>query len=124
MTTVGKEAERAELHKTIWRIANDLREGRLPETRRTGEEDVVERLAPRLRRVERDRELLLDAFLADEVVEPARPERALGLLFLWVKRRRQELAHAAAPLNASLTRSSAGRSGSISASARSASTTE
>src|SRR6185312_8434370 len=25
MTTVGKEAERAELHKTIWRIANDLR---------------------------------------------------------------------------------------------------
>src|SRR6185295_13064045 len=25
MTTAGKEAERAELHKTIWRIANDLR---------------------------------------------------------------------------------------------------
>ncbi len=25
MATVGKEAERAELHKTIWRIANDLR---------------------------------------------------------------------------------------------------
>ena len=25
MAAVGKEAERAELHKTIWRIANDLR---------------------------------------------------------------------------------------------------
>jgi len=25
VATVGKEAERAELHKTIWRIANDLR---------------------------------------------------------------------------------------------------
>src|SRR4026207_234842 len=25
MAVVGKEAERAELHKTIWRIANDLR---------------------------------------------------------------------------------------------------
>ena len=25
MATVGKEAQRAELHKTIWRIANDLR---------------------------------------------------------------------------------------------------
>ena len=25
MAAVGKDAERAELHKTIWRIANDLR---------------------------------------------------------------------------------------------------
>src|SRR5436853_1349583 len=25
MATLGKEAERAELHKAIWRIANDLR---------------------------------------------------------------------------------------------------
>src|SRR6478752_2014727 len=25
MATAGKEAQRAELHKTIWRIANDLR---------------------------------------------------------------------------------------------------
>ena len=25
MTLASKEAERAELHKTIWRIANDLR---------------------------------------------------------------------------------------------------
>lgn len=29
MSPTTKEAQRAELHKTIWRIANDLREGEL-----------------------------------------------------------------------------------------------
>ena len=56
--------------------------GDVNEPGRAGKEHVVERLGARLRRVECDRELLLDALLADEVVEPARPERALGLLFL------------------------------------------
>ena len=37
--------------------------------RRPGEQNVVERLAARLRRLERDRELLLHALLADEVGE-------------------------------------------------------
>ena len=36
-------------------LADDLRERRLAEPGRAGEQDVVERLAPRLRRVERDR---------------------------------------------------------------------
>ena len=83
---------------------------------------MVERLAARLRRLERDAELLLDPLLADEVVEPPRAQRPLGLVLLGPERRREELAHAAAPRSASLTRSSGGRSGSISASARSAST--
>ena len=48
----------------------------LPRPGGPDEEDVVERLAARLRRVERDRELLLDARLADELVEPARAEGA------------------------------------------------
>ena len=75
--------------------------------------------------VERDRELLLDALLADEVVEPARPERALELLLVGPEaRRREELRAHAACLSASRTRSSAGRSGSIAASACSASSTE
>ena len=56
--------------------------GRLAEPGRADEQHVVERLAARLRRVERDRELLLDPLLADEVVEPARPQRALELVLL------------------------------------------
>ena len=60
--------------------ADDLRERGLAEPGRAREQDVVERLAARLRRVERDRELLLDALLADEVGERLRAERALELL--------------------------------------------
>ena len=66
-------------------LADDLRQGRLAEPRRPGEEHVVERLAAPLGRVERDAELLLDPLLADEVVEPARPQRALDLLVLGVQ---------------------------------------
>jgi hypothetical protein len=55
-------------------VADDERERRLAEPRRACEQNVIERLAPRLRRVERDRELLLDALLSDEVVERARPK--------------------------------------------------
>ena len=53
-------------------LAHDLGERRLAEARRPDQEHVVERLAASLGRVERDRELLLRALLADEVVEPAR----------------------------------------------------
>ena len=52
----------------------------LPRPGRPGEQHVVERLAARLRRLERDRELLLDALLPDEVGERARAQRALELL--------------------------------------------
>ena len=87
---------------------------------------MVERLVARLRRVERDAELLLDPLLADEVVEPARPQRALDLLVLGVQHGRRELSVtgqlalrvARAPRqparSASRTRSSGGSSGSTS----------
>ena len=68
-------------------LADDVRERRLAEARRAGEQHVVERLAARLRRRERDLELLLDALLADEVVEAARAERALDLLLFVLERR-------------------------------------
>ena len=45
-----------------------------------GQERVKERLPTRLRGLERDRELLLDTLLPDEVAERARAERALELL--------------------------------------------
>ena len=57
---------------------------------------MVERLPARLRRVEGDAELLLRSLLPDEVVEPARAQRALDLLVLGSKHGRQKLrAHAA-----------------------------
>ena len=65
-------------------LADDLRERRLAEPRRAGEEDVIERLVAPLGGVERDPELLLDPLLPDEVVEPssgaasARPPRPRG----------------------------------------------
>src|SRR6266511_831137 len=103
-------------------VADDERERRLPEARRPGEQDVVERLAAPLRGFERDRELLLDARLADEVVEGLRAEGALELGVF-----RQQLAHYdahAAFLSAARTCSSTGSSRSTCASARSASTTD
>src|SRR5439155_17197283 len=108
------------------RLADDVGEARLAEARRPREQDVVERLAALLRRRERDLELLLDPLLADEVVEPPRPERPLDLVLARVledRREKTEVAHAALR-RARRTRSSAGRSGSTAARARSASTTE
>ena len=70
---------------------------------------MVERLGARLRRFERDPQLLLDALLSDEVVESARAERALRLLFLRMERRRQELAHAAAAPRSASTNALLGR---------------
>ena len=61
-------------------VADDLRERRLAEPGRPGEQDVVERLPARLGGLEGDRELLLDALLADEVGQVARPQRPLELL--------------------------------------------
>jgi hypothetical protein len=53
-------------------LADDLGERRLAEPGRPDEQDVIERLPTRLGGRERDRELLLDRFLADELVQPAR----------------------------------------------------
>ena len=82
---------------------------------------MVERVVAAAGGLEGDPQLLLDPLLADEVVEALGAERALRLVLVGRKGRREELAHAAAPLSASLTRSSGGSSGSTSARARSAS---
>ena len=58
-------------------IAHDLGERRLAEPGRAGEEDVVEGLSARLGRSERDRKLLLDPLLPDEVGQRLWPQRAL-----------------------------------------------
>ena len=77
-------------------LADDEREARLAEARGPDEQHVVERLAARLRSGERDRELLLDALLSDELVQAARPERLLELLILLGDHGSKELrAHAA-----------------------------
>ena len=101
-------------------LAHDVREARLPQARRAGEEHVVERLSPPLRGLERDRELLLDALLADELLQGARAQRAVELLLVGGQHGGGDaLAHAA--LSAWRTRSAGGRSGSVSASRCSAS---
>ena len=59
---------------------DDLGKRGLPEARRAGEQDVVERLLAGAGRGDRDRELVLDRRLPDEVLEPARAKRAVELL--------------------------------------------
>src|SRR5439155_19257674 len=104
-------------------LTDDVREARLAEAGRPDQQQVVERLAARARGLERDRELLLDPLLADELVEPTRPKRALELVVVGLDRRCEELrlGHAASR-SASRTCSSIGSSASTLARARSAST--
>ena len=61
-------------------VRHDLRERGLAEPGRAGEQHVVERLAAAPRRLDEDRELVLDRALPDEVVERARAQRAVELL--------------------------------------------
>src|SRR6266550_8486531 len=72
-------------------LADDVREARLPETRRPDEQDVVERLVARLRGGQGNCELILDARLPDELGQAAWTERLVELLLLGGDRRRQEL---------------------------------
>ena len=58
---------------------DDAGEARLAETRRAREQDVVGGLPALPRRGEHDLEVLLEPGLADELVEPARPEAAISL---------------------------------------------
>ena len=59
---------------------DDLRERRLAEPGRPGEQDVIECLAAAGGGLDRDRELILDRRLADEVTESAGSERAVEIL--------------------------------------------
>ena len=72
-------------------LADDEGEARLAEARRADEQDVVERLAAGLGRLQRDRELLLDPLLPDEVVEAPRPQRAVELVLVRLRNRREKL---------------------------------
>ena len=104
-------------------LPHDVGQARLAEPRRPDEQDVVERLLARPSGLQRDVELLLDPLLPDELVELPRAQRALELVLLGTHRGCQELlGHAA--FSACRTRSSGGSSGSVPASARSASIAE
>src|SRR5262249_13230895 len=72
-------------------LADDVRKARLAETRGADQKDVVERVTSSLRGIERDRKLLLDTGLADEVVQPAGPKALLDLLVLLAEVGSEEL---------------------------------
>src|SRR6266545_1095540 len=105
-------------------LADDVGEARLAEPGRARQQDMVERLAAGLRRLEGDLELFLDPGLADEVIQAPRPERALDLVLLRAEIGGQELRAHAAFLSARRTCSSTGSEGSTAESARSASRTD
>src|SRR5262249_12125297 len=92
-------------------LSDDVGQAGLAEPRRPDEEHVIERLGPSARRLQRDLELLLDALLADELVQSPRPERAVEFLLCPVVVRGADKARFghAAFLNARRTRSSGGR---------------
>src|SRR3981081_943181 len=62
-------------------------ERRLAQPRRTEQQNVIERLFAFFRGLDEDRELAADFFLADVLVERARPQRAVEHFFLRVHRR-------------------------------------
>jgi len=66
---------------------DNLRERRLAEPGRTKEQDMVERLAARLRRFDKDAQIVAQLMLADELVEGGRPDRAIGSVLLGLLRR-------------------------------------
>ena len=59
---------------------DDVRQRGLAEAGRAGQQHVVERLAAAARRLDEEGELVLELLLADEVLEPLRPQRAVELL--------------------------------------------
>jgi hypothetical protein len=67
----------------------DVGERGLPEPRRSGEEDVVERVAAPLRRLRVHLEVADDLLLADVLVERRRPERLLEPLVAVLGLRRE-----------------------------------
>src|SRR5262249_42707571 len=71
-------------------VGNHVRERRLAEPGRAVQEDVVERLAALLRRLDRDVQLLAHLVLADVVVEPAGTESRVVLRVLLDARRRDD----------------------------------
>ena len=58
-------------------VGDDVRQGRLAQPRRAEQQHVVERLSPLLRCLDENGKLTADLFLADVLVEGARPQRPL-----------------------------------------------
>ncbi len=82
----------AEAHRHLAR--DDLRQRRLAEAGRAGEQHVVERLAAPARRLDEDAEILAQLALADELVEAQRAEGRLARILLAPLRRdHARLAH-------------------------------
>ena len=76
----------------------DAGERRLAETRRAGEQQVVDRLAATASRLDDDAEVLFQLALADELGEAARPQPDLdGILAVVGDTRLEELVTHAAP---------------------------
>ncbi len=64
-------------------MGQDGRQRRLAEAGRAVEEDVVEGLAALLRRRDCDAQVVLDALLADVLIEQARPQRGFEADFFF-----------------------------------------
>ena len=73
----GGRADGAQRHAE--RVGDEMRQRRLADAGRAGEEHVVERLAAPLRRRDEDLEVLDDLGLADVLVEAARAQRGVVL---------------------------------------------
>ena len=103
-----------------------VREARLAEPRRSGQQDVLESFATTARGLERNSQLLAQPLLPNELVERAGAKRAVELLVaLRLEHGRDESRRGhAACRRACRTRSSGGSPGSIDASTDSASTME
>jgi hypothetical protein len=59
---------RCNAHRDAHLGGDDVRERRLAEAGRAVEEEVIERLAPLLRRVDGDTDVVLELLLADELI--------------------------------------------------------
>ena len=67
-------------------VGDDRRQRGLAQSRRAEKQHVVQRLAARLRRFQRNRQLLLGFRLADELPQPARAQLQLKALFFFSAR--------------------------------------
>ena len=93
----GRSRGRADLGTQL--RGHDIGEGRLAEARWPIQQDVIDRFGPMARRVEQDRQVLLDPFLAGELVESARTDRRLERQLLGLNLRGADALdrHAAVP---------------------------
>ena len=92
-----RAGRRAEIDAELAR--NDLGERGLAEARGSGEQHMVERLAPAARRLDEHLEIGADLRLADELAKRLRPERSLRLVLVAPRRGQHPLAHWASSLS-------------------------